>query len=48
MRATTTMKREDGKIIHIRKSSKAEAPHQAIYNALNLSYQPGRRVKTIL
>jgi transposase len=48
MRATTTMKREDGKTIHIRKSSKAEAPHQAIYDALNLSYQPGRRVKTIL
>ncbi len=48
MRVTTTMKREDGKTIHIRKSSKAEAPHQAIYDALNLSYQPGRRVKTIL
>jgi hypothetical protein len=42
------MKREDGKMIHIRKSSKAEAPHQAIYNALNLSYQPGKVVKTIL
>ena len=48
MRATTTMKREDGKAIHIRKSSKAESSHQAIYDALNLSYQPGRRVKTIL
>jgi transposase len=48
MRVTTTMKREDGKTIHIRKSSKAEAPHQAIYDALILSYQPGRRVKTIL
>jgi transposase len=48
MRATTTMKREDGKTIHIRKSSKAEAPHQAIYDALNLSYQPGEKVKTIL
>jgi len=48
VRITTTMKREDGKVIRIRKSSKAEAPHQAIYDALNLSYQPGRRVKTIL
>ena len=48
IRVTTTMKRKDGKIIHIRKSSKAEAPHQAIYDALNLSYQPGRRAKTIL
>ena len=48
VRITTTMKRKDGKVIRIRKSSKAEAPHQAIYDALNLSYQPGRRVKTIL
>jgi len=48
VRITTTMKREDGKVIRIRKSSKAEASHQAIYDALNLSYQPGRRVKTIL
>jgi transposase len=48
VRVTTTMKREDGKMIHIRKSSKAEAPHQAIYDALDLSYQPGKTVKTIL
>jgi transposase len=48
VRITTTMRREDGRIIHIRKSSKAEPPHQAIYDALNLSYQPGEKVKTIL
>jgi len=42
------MKREDGKMIHIRKSSKAEAPHQAIYEASGLFYQPGKLVKTIL
>jgi transposase len=48
LRVTTTMKRQDGKMIHIRKSSKAEAPHQAIYDALDLSYQPGKTVKTIL
>jgi len=48
VRVTTTMKREDGKIIHIRKSSKAEPSHQAIYDALNLSHQPGEKVKTIL
>jgi hypothetical protein len=42
------MKRKDGKMIHIRKSSKAEATHQAIYDALNLSYQPGKVIKTIL
>jgi hypothetical protein len=45
IRVTTTMKRKDGKIIHIRKSSKAEQPHQAIYDALNLSHQPVKKVK---
>jgi len=48
VRVTTTMKREDGKVIRIRKSSKAEPSHQAIYDALNLTYQPGKTVKTIL
>ena len=48
VRITTTMKREDGKIIHIRKSSKAEPSHEIIYDALNLPYQPGRIVKTML
>ena len=47
-RVTTTMKREDGKVIRIRKSSKAEPSHHAIYDALNLPYQPGKTVKTIL
>ena len=48
VRITTTMKREDGKIIHIRKSSKAEPSHEIIYDALNLPYHPGRIVKTML
>jgi len=48
VRVTTTMKREDGKVIRIRKSSKAEPAHHVIYDALNLAFQPGRRVKTIL
>ena len=48
VRITTTMKRQDGKVVRIRKSSKAEPAHQVIYDALNLAYQPGRRVKTIL
>jgi transposase len=48
VRITTTMKRKDNKVVHIRKSSKAEPSHQSIYDALNLSYQPGRTVKTIL
>ena len=48
VRVTTTMKRKDGKVIHIRKSSKAEPSHQVIYDALNLPCQPGRKLKTIL
>jgi transposase len=48
VRITTTMKRKDGKVVHIRKSSKAEPSHQIIYDALNLSYQPGRIVKTVI
>ncbi len=48
VRIGTTMKRKDGKMIHIRQSSKAEPSHQAIYDTLNLPYQPGRIVKTIL
>jgi len=47
-RITTTMRRKDGKIIRIRKSSKAEPPHQAIYDALELPHQPGRTAKSIL
>jgi transposase len=48
VRITTTMKREDGKMIRIRKSSRAEPSHQEIYDALNLPHQPGKTVKTIL
>ena len=48
VRITTRMKREDGKIIRIRKSSDAEPSHQEIYDALNLPHQPGKTVKTIL
>jgi len=47
-RITTTMRRKDGKIIRIRKSSKAEPPHQVIYDALELPHQPGRTAKSIL
>ncbi len=47
-RVTTTMKRKDNKVVYVRKSSKAEPSHQVIYDALNLSYRPGKIVKTIL
>ncbi len=48
VRITTTMKRKDGKTIHLRKSSKAEPSHQLIYDALKLPHQPGKTVKAIL
>jgi transposase len=48
VRITTTMKRQDNKVVHIRKSSKAEPSHQIVYDALNLSHQPGRIVKTVV
>jgi len=48
VRITTTMKRRDGKMIHIRKSSRAELFHKKVYDALNIPYQPGKIVKTIL
>ena len=48
VRITTTMKRDDGKIIHIRKSSRPEMFHKRIYDALNLPPRPGKTVKAIL
>jgi transposase len=48
VRITTTMKRDDGKIIHIRKSSRPEPFHIRIYDALNLPHRPGKTIKTIL
>ena len=48
VRITTTMKAKDGKMIHIRKSSRAELSHKTICDALNLPNQPGKTVKTIL
>jgi len=47
-RISTTIKRDDGKMIHIRKSSRPEPFHLQIYNALNLPHQAGKTIKTIL
>lgn len=47
-RISTTIKRDDGKIIHIRKSSRPEPFHVQIYNALNLPHRAGKTIKTIL
>ena len=48
VRLTTTMKRDDGKVIHIRKSSSPEPFHARIYDALHISRRPGKTIKTIL
>ena len=39
---------KNGKAVHLRKSSKPELVHREIYDALNISPQPGRLIKTIL
>jgi transposase len=48
IRFTTTMKRDDGKVIHIRKSTRLEPFHRKIYDALHLSHRPGKTMKTII
>ena len=48
VRITTTMKRDDGRVIHIRKSTRPEPFHIKIYDALHLSHHPGKTIKTIL
>ena len=48
MRVSTTLKQEDGKVVHIRKTSRAESNHKEIYNALDLSHKPGKVMKAII
>jgi transposase len=48
IRITTTVKRDDGKVVHIRKSTRPEPFHRKIYDALHLSHRPGKTMKTII
>lgn len=48
VRITTTAKRDDGKIIHIRRTSRPEAFHKKIYDALHLPQRPGKIIKAIM
>ncbi|HRR40456.1 MAG TPA: hypothetical protein P5244_04390 [Syntrophales bacterium] len=48
VRITTTMKRDNGKVIHIRKSTRPEPFHRLIYDALQVPHRPGKTVKTII
>jgi len=47
-RITTSMKRSDGKMLYVRKTSKPEDCHIKIYDALDLPHRPGKVSKTIL
>ena len=44
-RITSTMELEDGRIVNVRKTSKANADQMEIYNALNLNSNPGETKK---
>ena len=47
-RTTVTMKCENGNTLHIRKSTRPEPRQQKIYDAMNLSWTPGRTIKRIV
>jgi transposase len=47
-RITTTMNNEDGKAINIRQSSEPTYEQKRIYDALQLSHRPGRRLMTVI
>ena len=46
-RVTVTLKRADGRTVHIRKATRAEPRQQVIYDALGISDRPGRIEKTL-
>jgi transposase len=46
-RVTVTLRRADGKTIHIRKATRAEPRQQVIYDALGINDRPGKTEKTI-
>lgn len=48
VRISTTLKREDGKVVHIRKSSRVEPAHKRIYDALGIDHRVGKILKTTL
>jgi len=48
VRITTTIKKDDGRVVHIRKSTRPEPVHTKIYDALGLPQCPGKTIKTIL
>ena len=47
-RITATFRRADGRTLHLRKATRAEAPQQAIYAALGIDGAPGGIRKTLV
>lgn len=47
-RVTVVLRRDDGRIYHIRKSTRPEPHQQILYNALGLPHLPGNTVKTLI
>ena len=48
VRLTATFRRCDGRTLHVRKATRAEAPQQAIYDALGVGSAPGGIRKNIV
>lgn len=46
-RITVSLKQEDGQVVHLRQSSRAEPQQKAIYNVLKISPQPGKQQRTL-
>ena len=47
-RITATFRRADGRTLHVRKATRAEAPQQALYDALGVGSAPGGIRKSIV
>ncbi len=48
VRITTTLQRRDGRTVHVRKATRPEPHQQAIYDALDLSSNPGATHRSII
>jgi transposase len=46
-RITVQLRRDDGKMLHVRKTTRTEPRQQLIYDALGISDRPARTQKTI-
>ena len=47
-RITATFRGADGRTLHVRKATRAEAPQQALYDALGVGSAPGGIRKSIM